>query len=492
MSRLIGIRHRVKRNQEQEAKPTQVAVFEAGKFRIFELRDETAEMDFVKGTYPFSMRVVADGEDVSKFSPHHCDWRKMKKDEKSEDFPKGWTRKNEDKVWEVLTKVPATYDGLQAGDTVLMVLGGSGDYLAFAMSRRGETIGAKVERVVPSELKKFRGEDKKDEDATNLIKLYQRSADLFQSVSPRDRDLIQLRIKFVTWQEAMKARMAYEQRLFQWLIGSKFTEETDLYIEGEAKKPFDKKHKKEDEHILAFWARGVMDLAYDWAKKRDKVLQALVAEENSRARELEKHLQTMEVYKHVFSPVVGCGPRISARLMVAIGDIRRFEDTFRPDGKVTAGKAKLKSYCGVSVDSKGQFRRRRSGELANWSGEARQALYLIAEQFNRRPDSDWGIKLREYKVKLRAAHPDVICKDCSKDSQLVKWDDCPDQKHHKRAYNDGHIHKMALWRTATKFVEYIYDTWTHLENEQQALPHFRQEKGSRRSDSASAGTEAVA
>ncbi|MCX6744832.1 MAG: hypothetical protein NTX82_04885 [Candidatus Parcubacteria bacterium] len=482
--RLIGIRHRVKRNQEHEAKPTQVTVFESGKFRDFELADETAEMDFVKGNFPISKRAPREGEDISVFQPHQCDWRKMKKEEKSEDFPKGWSRKNEDKVWEVLTKVPAAFDGLQAGDTVVMVLGGSGDYLAFAMSRRGETIGAIVKRVPPYELKQFRGEEKKDDDASNLIKLFQRSPEIYQDVTPRDRNLIRLRILFVTWQEAMKARMAYEQRLFQWLIGSKFTEETDLYIEGEAKKPFAK--KKEDESILESWARGVISMAYEWAKKRDKVLQSLVAEEKSRATALEKHLQTMDVYNRVFSPVEGCGPKISARLIVAIGDVRRFEDTTRPDGKISAGKAKLKSFCGVAVDGNGQFRRRRAGELANWSNDARQALYLIAEQFNRRPESVWGLKLREYKVKLRAAHPDVICKDCSKDGQQVKWENCPDQKHHKRAYNDGHIHKMALWRTATKFVEYLYDEWTRLEHDQQSLPRSPMPKGDQCSSSASA------
>ena len=490
MGRLIGIRHRVKRNQEHESKPTQVTVFENGKFRAFELSDETAEMDFVKGTFPVSMRVPAGGEDITKFSPHHCDWRKLKKDEKPEDFPKAMTRKNEDKVWEVLTKVPATFDGLQAGDTVVMVLGGSGDYLAFAMSRRGENIDADVKRVPPSKLKEFRGEDKKDDDSANLIRLYQQSPELYQDVTPRDRDLIQLRIKFVTWQEAMKARMAYEQRLFQWLIGSKFTEETDLYIEGEAKKPFAK--KKEDENILAFWARGVISLAYEWAKKRDKVLQNLVTEEKTRANELEKHLEGMDVYTKVFKPVEGCGPKIAARLIMAIGDIRRFEDTYRPDGKITTGKAKLKSFCGVAVDPNGQFRRQRSGEVANWSKEARQALYLIADQFNRRPESEWGLKLREHKVKLRAAHPDVICKDCSKNGTLVKWDDCPDKKKHKRAYNDGHIHKMALWRTATKFVEWLYKAWTDLEHQQSLTTAPVTKKDSRSTSSASAEERATA
>lgn len=490
MGRIIALRHRVKKNRDNEAKPTQVAVWENDNFQRFDLPDETAEMDFVKGKVPISWRVPQSDEDVSKFSPHHCHWRKMKKNEKPKDFPKGWTCQGEDKSWQVLTKVPDQFAGLQSGDTVLMVLGGSGDYLAFAMSRRGESMFAKVKRVKPKDLKEYRGNGHKDDDSINLIKLYQCSPELFQEVTPRDRALIRLRILFVTWQEAMAARMAYEQRLFQWLIGSKFTEETELYLENEEKKVFGK--KKPDENILAHWARGVIKLAYEWAKKRDKVLQALKTEESKRSRELEAHLETLDVYTKILKPVEGCGPKIAARLIVAIGDIRRFDDSPRPDGKVTRGKAKIKRYCGACPNDDGEFLRRRSGEVANWNNQGRLALYLIGDQFNRRPKSVWGQKLLEYKAKLRLAHPDVICKDCSQNGPEVKWADCPDQKHHKRAYNDGHIHKMALWRTATKFLEWVYKEWKRLENDQLTAPLPKDRRQTERATEASAGDSLVA
>lgn len=465
--RVIGIRHRVKRNKENEAKPTQVTVLENGKYRHFNLADETAELDFVKGKLPKTMRPVEKGEEIFLFSPHSCEWRKLKKDEKPEDFPAGWTRQGEGKTWEVVAKVPAAYEGLQPSDTVVMVLGGSGDYLAFALSRRGEQINALVRRVPSSKLKEFRGDDNKDDDSANLIKMFLASPELFQEATLSDRNLIQLRIKYVQRQEAMKERMAYEQRLFQWLIGSKFTEETDLYIEGEAKKPYGK--KKEKPGILESWARGDISYAYESAKKLDKVLQALVAEENARSRELEKHLKTLDVYTKLLANVEGCGPKIAARLIVAIGDPRRFQDSLRPDGKITTGKAKIKSYCGSCPDSEGKFKRRRTGQVANWKEDARQALYLLADQFNRRPESVWGKVLLNYKAKLRLAHPDVICKDCSQDDKLIKWDDCPDKKHHKRAYNNGHIHKMASWSAVTKFLEWFYREWIKLENNQPGL-----------------------
>ena len=57
----------------------------------------------------------------------------------------------------------------------------------------------------------------------------------------------------------------------------------------------------------------------------------------------------------------------------------------------------------------------------------------------------WGKKLREYKVKLREKHPEVV------------------EVGGKKRYTDGHIHKMALWRTITKFAEWLYNEWWKLE-----------------------------
>ncbi|MBI4437562.1 hypothetical protein HY631_01285 [Candidatus Uhrbacteria bacterium] len=36
----------------------------------------------------------------------------------------------------------------------------------------------------------------------------------------------------------------------------------------------------------------------------------------------------------------------------------------------------------------------------------------------------------------------------------------------KKRYTDGHIHKMALWRTVTKFVEWLADQWSELARRQ--------------------------
>lgn len=37
-------------------------------------------------------------------------------------------------------------------------------------------------------------------------------------------------------------------------------------------------------------------------------------------------------------------------------------------------------------------------------------------------------------------------------------------------FSSGHIHKMAVWRTATRFVEWMYKRWTALERSYIAAP----------------------
>jgi hypothetical protein len=218
--------------------------------------------------------------------------------------------------------------------------------------------------------------------------------------------------------DAMKARIACVQRLHQRVIGEIFCSEGGPFPEGS----FDK----------AFEAR----------KANDTVLKALFAEEKARKKELSEALEGLAVYRRLFEPIDGCGPAIASRIISAIIEIRRFETA-----------AKLKAFCSVHVLHDGKFARRRKGQVSNWHPDARQALFLLGDQFNRRPDSVWGKKLREYKTKLRDKHPEVVVGEDG-----------------KKRYTNGHIHKMAMWRTLTKFVEWLFREWWRLEREATAQP----------------------
>lgn len=394
MGRIIGIRHRVKKTAEGEARPTEVFEIDGENEYLLKLDDETAELDFVRGCYPISWRELEVGEDINKFLPYHRKERKKKGSD------------------EIIIQVPANYDGLCGGDIIAMVLGGSGDRLAYALSRRGEEIGAKVLRIPPSVLKEKRGERSKDEDAKTLAHLAQASSELFYQVTPRDRDLITVSEALRARRDAQKDRIACEQRLRQRFIGRVFLSDSGYYQEG-----------------------GIED-EYDKMKANDVIFKNLVKEEGQREYELKKAVHALDVWWKIFEPIKGCGEVIASGIIAPIGNILRF----RSDGA-------LKKFAGVHVLDDGRFARKRAGSVANWNPQLRQSLYLLGDQFNRHPDSVWGQKLREYKVKFRKKHPEVV-------------------ENGKKKYGNGHIHKMATWRTLTKFVEWLWKEWTRIEKGQ--------------------------
>lgn len=296
------------------------------------------------------------------------------------------------------------------------MLGGSGDALAYACARHGETIGAIVYRVPSFKLKnarEARSLEKKDDHKT-LVELFTTSPEVFYEVASRDRALIRVTECWRALQEVMKARIACEQRLRQYFIGRVFTHPEGLFPEGGIEK------------------------AYDAQKASDPILEALLKEEKARDKDLKHALEALDVYTEIFEPIEGMGPRIAGRIISAVGDIRRFETP-----------AKLCAFLGVHVLNDGTFPRRRGGSIANWHGDGRQALYLSFEQWNKRPDSYWGKYLRSMKTALRARHPEPVV--IEEKGRMV------------RRYTDGHIHRMAGWRAMTRFVRRLWKDWYALE-----------------------------
>lgn len=540
MKRYIGIRHRVKARvvdgEKAEARPTQVVILEGNNETVYELEDETGELDFLRGKFPTATRKVVDGDDLEQFDAHQVKWKKLKSLEEADSLPPHFVKSEgtgKSQEWFVATQVPTAFDGLRSGDTVGMVLGGSGDYFAFALSVQGDKLrtgggeGATVIRIPPFTLKDHRPGEKED-DARNLALLARDRADLFYPVKVRDRDLILLGRLFRARMDAMRERIKCEQRLYQRAIGGIFCRP-----DGE-------------------FPQGSIEKAFADTKANDKIFQGLVEEEDKRAKELTKLMNRIPIFDELFGEVTGVGPMIAARLIVAIGDIRRFvkapakdkmhgllleaqelkkqgkfeEDLDKiPDRiekmrakrleqgftgekanpthfqilqsvrswKQENGKedeallldraiechreryelakrarhdwAKLAAFCGVHVLPDGTFPRKRKGVVANWSGEARQALYLLGDQFNRRPETVWGQKLKANKAAYRVKHPVTECSSCK-----VAWEQCSKDKgkKHARRYNDGHIHKMAIWRTLSQFVEWLGDRWIKVETQHEA------------------------
>lgn len=395
-----------------------------------------------------------------------------------------------------------------------MVMGGSGGRFAAALSRQGETIGAEVFRLSPKNLKDRRGDASKDDDHVLLAQLLRadrgNGRSVFHKMLRRDRDVIRVAEAFQLRQDAMKARIACGQQLDTRFVGMVFLSEEGLYPEGRIENEADR------------------------VKASDAIYMSLLAAEAARKKDLYRAVQDLDVYQHIFSHVPGCGPRIAAGLVAAIGTIARFE--VEPDPQkmeeswersrhfeqvgrlaedldkvspphganryqitqlvrnwkrrhgqeveaialeevlkehnvrhrlrqkaVERGAYRLRAFCGVHVLQGGkytdvppekQFPRKRAGMVANWNTRAREALYQLADQFNRRPGSEWGNKLLTNKDGFRQRHPDVVIVTSGDNGQG------------KKRYTKGHIHKMGQWRSLSQFVSWLYPRWLQLEKRQ--------------------------
>src|SRR3989344_4748619 len=102
MKRYIGVRHRVKKTADGEARPTQVVIVHGVEKKVLELEDENAELDFVLGRLPVAYREVDPGEDISSVIERHVKRKKL---------DGGLER----------VSVPEEYEGLKSGDVVAMV-----------------------------------------------------------------------------------------------------------------------------------------------------------------------------------------------------------------------------------------------------------------------------------------------------------------------------------------------------------------------------------
>lgn len=396
MARYVGIHHRVKNTAAGKSRPTLVAILEEdGQERGIELSDDTAELDFVLGCFPLAYRPAVEGEDLSAFRPHQIKYT-----------GKGESQK---------ISVPAYFDGIQTEDLVGTLLGGSGDRMAAGISRRGREEGIMAFRIPAFRL---------SADDPNIIHralaraLRDRPED-FYHVGARDRSLIRVKEYFVDRRDSQKDRIACGQRLIQRTRGR-------VYLSEEGG-----------------WPEGSLEDLFDEARANDDVYQGLLGAEKDREMDLRKAVRDLDIWK-TFEKVEGCGEVIAAGIIAAVGDIRRFST-----------KAKFKAYLGSHVLSDGSFPRKRHGEVANWSKYGRQALYLLADQWVKRPDSEWGKRYRHYKVVFRNKYPEPVIGENG-----------------KKRYTNGHIHKMAIWRTITKFAEWLYLEWLRVEG----LPDPREEK----------------
>jgi len=271
----VGIRHRVKKTADGEARPTQICVVDDQEVPTkYDLEDEQAELDWLLGIFPTIYRAADADDDLSSFREHHIKWKKLRKGQEIQSLVMRHLKGGSTEV----AYVPDEYDGLKEGDRVGIVLSGSSNPLAYALSMRGDEIGATTHRLTTKLIKDKReelGRDKND-DALTLAELVRDQPEIFYPVTARDRDAIRLAEIYKQRQEIQRARIGCEQRMRQHLLGSTF-----LSKEGH-------------------YPQGSLDLLLKERKANDLIYQSLVEEEKARSKELEQAIEKYDVYREVF------------------------------------------------------------------------------------------------------------------------------------------------------------------------------------------------
>jgi Transposase IS116/IS110/IS902 family len=375
-----------------------------------------------------------------------------------------------------ITVIDFAGNGIRAGDIVLMVMGGSGSFWAYALSIKLEMLGSGGVYWIGSTLfKRLCDEHKLDRskvkdvddagrrteetfDHEALPKVFAVAANQFHRVAARERDLILLQDVYKRRIEAMGSRMACAQRVRQRLKKMAYCVQ-DGYPEGGVK------------------------LYIEQGLANDKIFLANVDEEKKVTAELKKLLHTLPVW-NVFEPIEGVGELTAAALIVAIQDVNRFP-----------GESQLKAFLGVHTlrldgtkfpkgekptAGNSKFARRRQGQLSNWNDEGRQALYLIADQFCVwKQKSPWGLVAKEVKRRWLVKHPTPQCWVKDGAGYVIEKVDLPEGQCKRirggwkitlpdgstrevkgtTKFNPGHINRMQAWRTITLFVEWLFRAW---------------------------------
>lgn len=403
--RLIAFQHRRKKTKAGEARPTILAVkYPADSLGVthVELEDDLAELDFVHGFFPTAWRPVQLREDLSeivKNRKHHIHFRKPEDNETLDDILKIWPRESLDitakgrgaKKKETLVGIPSEtaseFDGMKSGDTYLGIFGGSGFNLIIALINRAAEIGARVFLTSPKHLKIARDAEhaEKKEDADILLRLYEKSSELFHEIFPTDVQTWEVMHSWDIVEKAMKTRI-----------------ETNQLAEAIANHNIYASNK----YLGSQFAKTVLE-----AKKGDRTLLEVQEFEDQAQEDLEASIEAHPLSEYLFGDIKGCGPRFFGKIMSAIRDIRRFP-RIQPNGKGIGACLRFSGFAVEKVNGRNTIQRFRRGGGMPGNPVIKQGIWLwIDMQVSKQKDTVWGMRFREIKEELHKKHPlpELVC-----------------------------------------------------------------------------------
>lgn len=129
------------------------------------------------------------------------------------------------------------------------------------------------------------------------------------------------------------------------------------------------------------------DVKDERAKEIMEYEKKLTAAENGLLRIVESHLDPLPIYSDFLRPIRGCAVRMSACIIMSIGDITRF-----------ATVSKLWAYSGLHVID-GRAARRKKGEKSNWNSFLKTKLFVLSDclmKLNINPETKQPLRYRKF------------------------------------------------------------------------------------------------
>ncbi len=475
-ARVIGVWHRHKQLERTDKEtldnaegidtevvgesPTIITVGEKdGTMRTFPCASVEEELNFLFGVLPIAHREVTEFDRPEHFIAEHIRYEVVKDDALWATVPEHQRKVTVDEkkgaeLRERMSEVPAEYDGLMQGDTVLATMGGSGGTYVQALARQARTIGARVLHISPIRVKYYRmakygdleltkdgevtlvgkvrllsrqltklgegigeadvvnliamreelrtlsakAEAMREKDAEHLIELYAERPDLFLPVMTFHAAFTYAGECFRVFIRAQEARKAEQLRLIAQAKAALYTHPEGIYPVGG----------------IASYTEAYLE--------GNVALSALRTAENEDKKRLEKALadsrleRLMEMYKEEFGFF---GPRLFGALCAKVGTFARFKDEWA-----------WNKYVGTHVNDDGTFVRRGRG-LGDDS--VRQEIWLMVTNVIKKSNLPWRPKYDTHKANIRVQYPLKVI----------------DPKTGKSRWSDIHVHKTAMWKTAT-------------------------------------------
>ena len=308
--------------------------------------------------------------------------------------------------------------GLCSGDTVVTIFGGTGANFLAGLLERAQAIGATIYRTAPNNLKRFRDErnyDKKD-DANTLVEMFRLHPELFHQARAQDRAVFRLRVSYMNWSNAQRLRILAENHIDTHVKERAFLDAASFTSQQQT-----------------------LEQLIEAEKARDETLKFLRKQEGALKRVIGKSLKGIPIWDQYLDDILGVGPSIASQIIVTVGDIARFTSV-----------AAFCKFCGQHCDAKGKFPRNRRGEASDWNNIARQAFYLLRQQFVYQKDPEWGRKYRDNLARLNVKHPEPVMVENEKGKKVKR-------------YTKAHLNKMALIKTCHQFCVKLWKEWRRLE-----------------------------